>query len=413
MRDCGIHLDPVATIIGLGASSHISALKLGKEIHGYAVRSYSYCFDKVRNALITMYARCEDLPHAHTVFQLLEYKSIISWNSIISGCRLWDKTDEAFFLFREMLFSGIRPNYVTFATILPMCARLADLKHAMEFHCYVIRHKGFEDHLLLWNALVDTYARSGEIAMAKRLFLLLKRKDVVTFTSLIAGYGRQGDGKEAFKLFEEMAGFHIKPDHVTMVAILSACSHSGLVDLGEKLFKEMQYVYDISPRLEHFACMVNLFGRAGSFEKAIKVITTMPFAPTAAIWATLIKACQIHGKVEIGEWAAEKLLDLRPENPEYYVLIANMFAAAGCWSKMAKVRSFTRDLGVRKDAGCARVNLGAEFSPFLPEDMTNSPANKIYVLLGGISKQMTDDSWISSEDSATEEETFYGRACCV
>lgn len=399
MRHSGLHLDPVAVIIGLGASSHISALKLGKEIHGLAVRSYSYRFDKVRNALITMYARCKDLPHAHTVFQLLEDKSIISWNSIISGCRLWDKTDEAFFLFREMLLSGVQPNNVTFASILPMCARLADLQHAKEFHCYIIRHKGFEDHLVLWNALVDTYARSGKIVMAKRLFLLLKRKDVVTYTSLIAGYGRQGDGKEAFKLFEEMTSFHIKPDHVTMVAILSACGHSGLVDLGEKLFKKMQCVYDIAPRLEHFACMADLFGRAGSFEKAIQVITMMPFSPTPAIWASLIGACRIHGKVEIGEWAAEKLLDLRPENPEYYVLIANMFAAAGCWTKMAKVRTFMRDLEMRKDGGRAWVNVGAEFSPSSPEKMTNSQAN---------------ENCDSSQDSATEEETFYyGRLCCV
>lgn len=406
MRHSGLHLDSVSVIIGLGASSHLSAPRFGKEIHGLAVRSYSYCFDKVRNALITMYARCKDLAHAHTVFRLVEDKSIISWNSIICGCRLWDKTDEAFFLFREMLLSGIQPSYVTFASILPMCARLADLQHAKEFHCYIMRHNGFEDHLLLWNALVDTYARSGKIGMAKRLFCLLKRKDVVTYTSLIGGYGRQGEGKEAFKLFEEMTRFHIKPDHVTMVAILSACSHSGLVDLGEKLFKKMECVYDITPRLEHFACMANLFGKAGSFDKAIKVITTMPFAPTPAIWASLIVACRIHGKVEIGEWAAEQLLDLRPENLEYYVLIANMFAAAGSWSKIAKVRTFMRDLEARKDGGLAWVNIGAEFSQSLPQNMTtNSQANKIYV--------MTDECWNSSQDSSTEEETFYSRVCCV
>ncbi|PIN00697.1 hypothetical protein CDL12_26805 [Handroanthus impetiginosus] len=408
MRMGGSQLDPVAVIIGLGACSHICALKLGKEIHGLAIRNSSIDYDNVKNALITLYSRCEDLVHAYILFRSVEAKNIITWNSIISGFAQWNSSGEATFLFREMLHTGIKPNYVTLAGILPLCARVANLQHGKEFHCYIARRKEFHGYLLLWNALIDVYARSGRVSVARRLFDLLEKRDAVTYTSLIAGYGVQGDGKVAVDLFEEMIRSQIKPDHVAMVAILSACSHSGLVDQGQLLFEKMQIIYGITPKLEHFACMVDLFGRAGLLKKAKEIILRMPYNPTSEMWATLIGACRVHGNVDIGEWAAEKLLELKPQNSGYYVLIANMFAAAGCWGKLAKVRTFMKDLGVRKDPGCAWVDIGTGFSPFVVEDTSNSQADEIYVLLEGLNKQMKDVDNIAGENSEAEEEIFLG-----
>ncbi|KAK4429567.1 protein trichome berefringence-like 7 [Sesamum alatum] len=147
MRMSGCHLDPVAVIIGLGACSHICALKLGKEIHGLAIRNSSTDYDNVKNALITLYCRCGDLMHAYIVFTLIEAKDIISWNSIISGFARWDRSEEATFLFRELLLTGIEPNYVTLAGILPLCARVANLQHGKEFHCYIARREEFQGYL--------------------------------------------------------------------------------------------------------------------------------------------------------------------------------------------------------------------------------------------------------------------------
>ncbi|CAL5358542.1 unnamed protein product [Camellia sinensis] len=386
LKTGNILLDSVAALIGLGACSHVGLLKLGKEIHCVAIRSHFAEFDNVKNALINMYARCKDLGHANILFWSVEAKSVISWNSIISGYTYWDCSEEASFLFREMLLSGIEPNYVTIASVLPLCARVANLQHGKEFHCYITRRAGFKDYLLLWNALVDI------------------KKDEVTYTSLIAGYGIQGEGHAAVELFEEMIRCQIKPDHVTMVAILSACSHSGLVIQGQMLFKKMLHVYGLTPRLEHYACMVDLFGRAGLLKKAKGIITRMPYQPSAAMWATLIGACCIHGNTEIGEWAAEKLLEMRPENSGYYVLIANMYAAAGCWNKLARVRTFMRDLGVRKAPGCAWVAVGSGFSPFLVGDTSNPQAHEIYPLLGGLIKQMKDAGYVVAEDVDLDNE---------
>ncbi|XP_022717499.1 pentatricopeptide repeat-containing protein At1g71490-like isoform X1 [Durio zibethinus] len=390
MRSSGIHLDPVAMIIGLGACSHIGALKLGKEIHGSAIRSCCDAIENVRNAMITMYSRCKDLRHAYILFKSVEAKTIITWNSMLSGYTHMDQSEEASFLFREMLHSGVEPNYVTIASILPLCTRVANLQHGKEFHCYITRRKVFEDCLLLWNALVALYARSGKVLVAKRIFDLMRKRDEVTYTSLIAGYGMQGEGQAAIKLFKEMINLQIKPDNVTMVAVLSACSHCGLVIEGQMWFEKMQSFYGIIPGFEHFSCMIDLYGRAGLLNKAKEIITRMPYKPSAAMWATLLGACRIHGNTDIGEWAAEKLLELRPENSGYYVLIANMYAAAGCWSKLAKVRTFMRDLGVKKSPGCAWVDVGSVFSPFVVGDTSNPYTQEIYKVLDGLTELMRD-----------------------
>lgn len=412
MRRCDIDLDPVAMIIGLGACSHIGAIKLGTVIHASAIRSCFDGFNNVRNALITMYSRCKDLRHADILFKSIKTKSLTTWNSMLSGYTHMDRSEEASFLFREMLFSGIEPNYVTIASILPHCARVANLQQGKEFHCYIMRREGFEDYLLLWNSLVEMYARSGKVLSAKRVFDSLRRRDKVTYTSLIAGYGIQGEGKTALKLFDEMIKLRIKPDQVTMVAVLSACSHSGLVTEGNVLFEKMSTLYGIVPAVEHFSCMVDLFGRAGLLNKAKKVITSMPYRPTTAMWATLVGACRIHGNSEIGEWAAEKLLEMKPENPGYYVLIANMHAAAGRWSKLAEVRTYMRDLGVRKAPGCTWVDVGSGFSPFVVGDTSKHNSNDLYELLEGLTDLMKDAGYVAGENFSSEDEVLEEIECC-
>nr|XP_004493630.1 pentatricopeptide repeat-containing protein At1g71490-like [Cicer arietinum]XP_012569254.1 pentatricopeptide repeat-containing protein At1g71490-like [Cicer arietinum] len=402
-----IRFDSVAMVIGLNACSHIGALKLGKEIHGHAVRTCFDVFDNVKNALITMYSRCRDLSHAYVLFRKMEEKGLITWNAMLSGYAHMDRAEEVSFLFREMLHERVEPNFVTIASVLPLCARIANLQHGKEFHCYMMKRKErFSDHLLLWNTLIDMYSRSGKVLEARKVFDSLSRRDGVTYTSMIFGYGMRGDGETALKLFEEMCRFDIKPDHVTMVAVLTACSHSGLIAHGLLLFKKMVEVYGMNPQIEHYSCMVDLFGRAGLLNKAKEVITGMPYKPTTAMWVTLIGACRIHGNTVMGEWAAGELLKMKPNHSGYYVLIANMYAAAGCWSKLAKVRICMRDLGVRKAPGCAWVDVGSEFSSFLVGDTSNSHSGEIYPLMNGLNELKKDAGYVPSEGFVTSEEDF-------
>ncbi|KAJ7947333.1 Pentatricopeptide repeat-containing protein [Quillaja saponaria] len=403
MRTSVNHLDSIAVVNGLSACSHIGATKLGKEIHGYAIRANPDGFGKIENALITMYSRCKDLRHACILFSQIKDKCIVTWNSMLSAFTQMDLSKEASLLFKEMLHLGFEPNYVTLASILSLCARVANLQHGKEFHCYILKHQDLRYCLLLWNALVDMYAKSGKVLEAKRVFDSLRRRDEFTYTSMISGYGMKGDGQAALKLFEEMQQFQIKPDHVTMVAVLSACSHSGLVTQGQLLFKNMSGVYGVIPRLEHYACMVDLFGRAGLLNKVKEIITAMPYRPTTAMWATLIRVCQINGNTEIGEWAARKLFEMHPEHSGYY---ANVYAAAGCSNELAHVRTFMRDLAVRNAPGCAGVDVGNGFSPFLVGDTSNPDASEMHPFMDGLSELIKDVDDVGSEDFGSSDEDF-------
>ncbi|CAD5316925.1 unnamed protein product [Arabidopsis thaliana] len=405
MRNFPTSLDPVAMIIGLKACSLIGAIRLGKEIHGLAIHSSYDGIDNVRNTLITMYSKCKDLRHALIVFRQTEENSLCTWNSIISGYAQLNKSEEASHLLREMLVAGFQPNSITLASILPLCARIANLQHGKEFHCYILRRKCFKDYTMLWNSLVDVYAKSGKIVAAKQVSDLMSKRDEVTYTSLIDGYGNQGEGGVALALFKEMIRSGIKPDHVTVVAVLSACSHSKLVHEGERLFMKIQCEYGIRPCLQHFSCMVDLYGRAGFLAKAKDIIHNMPYKPSGATWATLLNACHIHGNTQIGKWAAEKLLEMKPENPGYYVLIANTYAAAGSWSKLAEVRTIMRDLGVKKDPGCAWIDTDSGFSLFSVGDTSSPEACNTYPLLDGLNQLMKDNAGyaINKVQSSDEE----------
>ncbi|KAL5720131.1 hypothetical protein ACHQM5_012827 [Ranunculus cassubicifolius] len=303
----GVDLDYVTVVIGLSACSQTGFFDVGKQIHGYAVRS---CYDKVEtvnNALIVMYSRCKDLRRAFLLFHTTKRKSLITWNSMIAGCSHLDQYDEATFIFREMFSIGVRPNNVTVASILPFCARTMNLLHGKEIHCYIVKEKRLKENLLVCNSLVDLYSKSGKIFEAQNVFDGMVKKDKVTYTSLIAGYGTQGKGRTALKLFEEMNMYNIKPDHITMIVVLSACSHSGLVLEGQILFEKMVSLYGIDPQREHFACMAELYAAAGFLRKAVEIIIEMPFQPSRAMLVALISACRIYGNTNIMEWAMNLL----------------------------------------------------------------------------------------------------------
>ncbi|CAL9209561.1 unnamed protein product [Musa hybrid cultivar] len=393
----GSEIDFVTLVVGLSACSHVGSLKLGKEIHGFATRCCGDGIESVRNALITMYSRCKDMEHACLLFQKAKMRSLVTWNTMIAGFGLSDQAEEASFVIRDMVQSGVQPNYVTIVTYLALCTRVANLQHGQELHCYITKHD-FKGYLLLWNSLIDMYSKSGRILAARRVFDLLTNRDQVSYTSIIAGYGIQGEGTAALKLFNQMIDSGIKPDHINMVAVLSACSHSGLVSQGHKLFKMMTDSYGIAPQMEHYSCMVDLLARAGLVKKAEELLHKAPLPPTAAMWAALVGACQVYENTEIGERAAKKLLEMGTDNPGHYVLIANMYAAAGCWDELAKVRTLMRDSGVRKSPGLAWADLGNGFHPFLVGDRSNPLAPEIYEVLDTLTGQMSDPGSIENLD---------------
>ncbi|KAJ9559955.1 hypothetical protein OSB04_005115 [Centaurea solstitialis] len=339
-----------------------------------------------------------DLNRARLMFQLVENKSVITWNSMISGFAIWDDCENAAFLFREMFVSRVEPNYVTIASVLPLCARVANLNHGKEFHAYIIKHEEFKDYLLLWNSVIDMYARSGKISIARKLFDFLTEKNEVTYTSIIAGYGIQGDGKTAIELFENMIRSNVKPDHVTMVAVLSACSHSALVDQGQTLFERMSSVYNLIPKLEHFSCMVDLYGRSGLLRKAEETIRRMPYHPTPAMWATVVGGCRIYGNKEIGSQQPRDCWNCGRGMQVIMCWWQICMLILGVGKRLAEVRVLMRELGVNKVPGCAWVDVGGGFIQFLVADTNNNKVFELYELLDGLNEQLKEVGYIMCDD---------------
>nr|CAB3479724.1 unnamed protein product [Digitaria exilis] len=319
----GPGLDFMTVVIGLKACGRNGYLRIGRELHGVAVR---LCFDRLERvecSLITMYSRCQMMSSSYCLFRACSVRSMATWNSLLAGFAFMDQVEEAVLLFREMIESSFFPNDVTLLTMLSLSARVGHLCHGREMHCYILKH-GLSASNLLQNSLVDMYSKSGQMEAARRVFDQTQCQDRHAYTSLILGYGMQREGLLSLKLFDEMIANNIKVDHVTMVAVLSACSHSGLVTQGQLRFAEMIDVFGIEPRVEHFSCMVDLYCREGLLRMAEEIINKMPFQPTAAMLATLIEACRIHGKTEIGDRAAKRLLAMRTNNPGHYKLVANI-----------------------------------------------------------------------------------------
>ncbi|CAL5009576.1 unnamed protein product [Urochloa decumbens] len=387
----GPGLDFVTVVVGLKACGRNGYLRIGRELHGAAVR---LCFDRLERvecSLITMYSRCQMMGTAYRLFRICSVRSVATWNSLLAGFAFMEQVEEAMLLFRKMTESAVFPNDVTVLTMLSLSARFGHLCHGRELHCYILKHE-LSGSNLLQNSLVDMYSKSRQMAAAQRVFDQMQCQDRHTYTSLILGYGIQREGHVSLKLFDEMIANNIKVDHVTMVAVLSACSHSGLVTQGQLRFAEMIDVFCIAPRVEHFSCMVDLYCREGLLRMAEEMISKMPFQPTAAMLATLIEACRIHGKIEIGDRAAKRLLAMRTNNPGHYKLIANMYISATRWPELAKVRSLMSVMELNMIPTHSVLESEYDICPVEQDYCLNRSMH------GGLSGDMTDTDFSSSEE---------------
>lgn len=351
-----VQLSSFTFVSVLPACGRLRALKQGRELHGCVIKSGFESHAFVRGALLDMYSKCESIEDAKQVFYVMCPRDVVSWNAMIAGYVQISQFEEAFKLFVQMDQIGPKPNSVTIASVLPAFARLAALRHGKEMHSYVVR-RGFENHIAVGNTLIDMYAKCGSIGVARLVFNKMSERTLVSWNAMIAGYGMHAHIDETFVLFSQMQDTCLKPDHITFVALLSACSHSGLVDEGWHYFCCMSQVYGITPRMEHYACMVDLLGRAGMLHEANDFINNMPFQPDSSIWGTLLSACKLHCNIELAEKAAEQLFKLEPENTGFYILLSNIYAGAGRWYDVAKVRKMLRDRGLRKEAGCSWIEV--------------------------------------------------------
>eukprot|EP01018_Ginkgo_biloba_P030460 Gb_36433 [translate_table: standard] len=410
----------------LPACVNLEAVHLGKEIHGYIIKN-ELGFDVFTgNALIDMYAKCSTVDFARNVFDKMCERNVpswnamlvgytqngncsealklfyqmqlvclipdsITWNAMISGCAQNVYANEAFKLLRQMQLANVKPTSVTMLSVLPLCARLAALQQGKEIHGFIFRN-GLEAEIsegtFVGNALIDMYAKCGNIDFARRVFDKISHRDVVSWTAMIAGYGMHGHGQDALTLFNQMLLANMEPNHITFIGVLSACSHAGLVEEGWHYFNCLSRDYCITPRVEHYACMVDLLSRAGYLDEAHDFIKKMPIEPGAGVWGALLGACRIHCNIELGKYAAECLFELEPQNSGNYVLLSNIYAESGRWDDAEKVRVMMKGRGLKKIPGCSWIEIKNRVHAFLVGDVSHPQAEKIYAILQNLGAQM-------------------------
>lgn len=356
---------------------------LGRMVHAQILKSDVEADDVLYTALVDSYVKNGMVGYARIVFDLMLEKNVVCSTSMISGymsqgfvgyaeevfsktmekdvvvynamiegySKLVETAKKALEVYVAMQGVGFRPNISTFASVIGACSVLAEFQFGQQVQGQLMKTELFK-HVKMGSALVDMYAKCGRVEDARRVFDHMVEKNVFTWTSLIDGYGKNGNPDEALELFDCMQRCHVQPNYVTFLGALSACGHGGLVAKGREIFESMNRVYSMKPKMEHYACMVDLLGRAGSLKEALEFILKMPEKPNSDVWAALLSSSRLHDDVEMAKIAAQEIFKLNVnDRPGAYVALSNTLAAAGKWENVSEVREGMKSKGILKDTG--------------------------------------------------------------
>ncbi|KAK6236879.1 hypothetical protein SCA6_012216 [Theobroma cacao] len=392
MQENGEILDEYTLTTMLKACSGLGKIREGSVIHGYLITSGFPCSAKaaVAGSLIDFYVKCGNLVGARRVFNQIGEKNVISWSALILGYAQEENLGEAIELFRQLQNRSMRVDGFVLSSMMGVFADFALVEQGKQMHAYAVKiPSGLE--ISVFNSIVDMYLKCGILDEAERLFNEMPARSVVSWTVMITGFGKHGLGKEAIRFFNKMRLDNIDPDAVTYLAILSACSHSGLVKEGEEYFSQLCHNRWVKPGIEHYACMVDLLGRDGRLKEAKDLIESMPLKPNVGIWQTLLSACRVHGDPQMGKEVGESLLTLDSDNPVNYVMISNIYAEAGYWKDYEGVREVAKTKGLRKEAGRSWVEIDKEVHFFYGGDSTHPLIEKIHEVLTEMEKRMKQE----------------------
>jgi len=371
----------------LKACAGAKALEEGKQLHCLAIKLGLNYNIYVGPTLINMYTECADVDAARRVFDSIFEPCVVSYNAIITGYARSSRPNEALSMFRELQARNLKPNDVTALSVLLSCALLGALDLGKWIHEYV-KKNGFEKYVKVNTALIDMYAKCGSLDDAVSVFESMHVRDTQAWSAMIVAYATHGHGSKAISLFEEMRRARVKPDEITFLGLLYACSHSGLVEEGCRYFYSMSNKYRIAPGIKHYGCMVDLLGRAGSLDEAYKLIDELPIKPTPILWRTLLSACGSHGNVELGKQVIERIFELDDSHGGDYVILSNLYAKAGRWEDVDFVRKLMKDRGAVKIPGCSSIEVNNVVHEFFSGDGVNFVSTDLHRALDELVKEL-------------------------
>lgn len=408
LRELDVFPDSFTLSSVLKACMHLLDVSNGRIIHGYVeklglqsnmflqntvVNLYATCgvhgdarllFDKMPqrdvvtwNIMMTHLVKLEDIEGAYDLFLRMPEKNVRSWTLMIAGYVQCGKPKDAIRLFLEMEKTGMKPNEVTVVAVLAACADLGDLNLGRTIHEYS-NQNGFERNIRISNTLIDMYVKCGCLDGAQQVFNKMEARTVVSWSAMIAGLAMHGKAEEALRLFSKMIRSGVKPNEVTFIGLLHACSHMGMIDEGRKFFASMTKDYGVVPRIEHYGCVVDLLSRAGLLQEAREFIMNMPIKPNGVVWGALLGGCKVYKNIELAEEAILHLSELDPLNDGYYVVLSNIYAEAQRWEDTARVRKLMRDRGVKKTPGWSSIAIDGTVHEFVAGDETHPQAVEIF-----------------------------------
>ncbi|XP_010260180.1 PREDICTED: pentatricopeptide repeat-containing protein At4g31070, mitochondrial [Nelumbo nucifera] len=354
----GVRQNRVTLLAVLPACAELGALKHGKEIHGYAIHQGFESEPHFEAALLDMYCKCGAAQGpGWLVFERSKGRDVVMWSSVIRAYSQIGNISRAVELFREMQMEGIKPNSVTLLAIIAACTTHLSTMHGREVHGYSLK-SGLSFDIFVGNSLIDMYAKCGYLDDAHQIFREMDTKDSVSWSVLIRGYGFHGCGKKALELFHEMEQRSVVPDAVTLLAVLSACNHAGLIVEGQDLIDHVARHNNVPLTLEHYTCYIDLLARSGKIEEACEVLSHMPMKPSSTTVSCLASACRAHGRLDIAEMLAHQLIKLEPENAANYTLLCTVYAESSNWVGVEKIRRIMRIRGIRKGTGFSKIETG-------------------------------------------------------
>lgn len=364
------------------------ASQKGHAIHGHAVKCGLDLDLFVGNALVSFYAKCQEVEASRKVFDEMPQRDIVSWNSMISGYTTNGYVDDAVLLFYDMFRDDDigAPDNATLVTVLPAFAQKADIHAGYWIHCYIVK-TGMKLDPALGSGLISLYANCGYISMARAIFDRISDRTIFVWNAIIRCYGMHGHAQEALSMFQQLVDAGLRPDGVVFLCLLSACSHAGMLAQGWDLFQTME-TYGVAKSEAHYACIVDLLGRAGDLKKAVEFIQSMPIQPGKNVYGALLGACRIHKNIELAEFTAEKLFVLDPNNAGRYVILAQMYEDAGQWQDAARVRKAIRENDIKKPIGYSSVELESGHRKFGANDESHPYSAQIFETLQSLDRIM-------------------------
>ncbi|CAN6442400.1 unnamed protein product [Victoria cruziana] len=393
MHDRGILVDADILAEGLSACGSERVVDPGRQLHALAIEAGLESFLSVGTSLVGFYVRCGYLEDACQVFDGMTARNVVSWTAIISGFARCGRSWECHRLLYRMRLSDLRPNDFTYASVLSAYVGFGSLGRGRGVHCQTIR-SGFNARTHVANALVTMYAKCGSVHDSWKIFCEISSRDLISWNAMIAGFAQHGLAGQAIGLLTEMVEEKIEPDAITLLGILSSCRHAGLVDEGWNYFHFMVDEYGIEAELDHYACIVDLLGRAGRIDDAHDFINDMPMKPNAIIWGSLLSACRQYHNFRVGIWAAKNRLLLEPNCAATYVQLANLFASAGYWEDAAKVRKWMKVKGLKSSPGYSWIEVGNTLYKFRVEERSSPEMKEVYSVLDSLQDQMRNLGYV-------------------